>query len=82
MKIYQVKREFDCAFGNLFPAGSLVTMQECNSDFCKFGLSSEVENGKPLTIFTGINYFNEHCEQLSEEMALIVISGFRNKSKL
>lgn len=82
MKIYQVTKVFDDSLGSLFPVGSLVSMEKYDQKFCKFGLSSEVEHGIPMSIFTGIDYFNEHCEILSEESALMVISGFRNKSKL
>lgn len=61
MKKFKIIKEFDCAFGNLFPVGTII-LAEINESFVHFGEISEVESGKPPVIGTGLQNFLNHTQ--------------------
>lgn len=58
--MYKLTRPFTCAFGVLYPIGSILKMERSGGDVCRFGLSTD----PVLTTYTGLNNFLSHTQPL------------------
>ena len=68
MKKFKIIKEFQSAFGNLFPVGTIVLADLTKSvHYVHFGEASEIESGLPAVIGTNKQNFLDHVEDCDEE---------------